>query len=389
MKGLKWIDNLSLKASYGQQGNDDLYDADGNVMYYAWQSLYALAWNDANNPGAVASTLENKNVTWEKNSNLNIGLEGTLFNKRLRFNVEYYYKKTTDMLLNYPLPLSTGFAGYNANVGNMRNTGVEMELTVTPIMNKDWRWDISWMGSTVSNKVLKLTAESPEIVSGVRVIKEGMPINTFYVSKSAGVDPSTGAQLYWAYDKDENGEMIAGSEYITDDYSTAVNCKYYMGSRIPKLYGSISTNLSWKDIDLSVLTTYSIGGKVWESLYRGSMEVQYPTDTWNTNILRRWQKPGDVTDVPRIEIGQTYAANDRFLVNASYFAIKNITLGYTLPRNLVSKAGLQNVRVFGSVDNLALFTHLNGMDPQYNFSGGTDYVYAPNKTWSLGFEVKF
>ena len=119
------------------------------------------------------------------------------------------------------------------------------------------------------------------------------------------------------------------------------------------------------------------------------MEVQYPTDTWNTNILRRWQKPGDVTDVPRIEIGQTYAANDRFLVNASYFAIKNITLGYTLPRNLVSKAGLQNVRVFGSVDNLALFTHLNGMDPQYNFSGGTDYVYAPNKTWSLGFEVKF
>ena len=389
MKGLKWIDNLSLKASYGQQGNDDLYDADGNVMYYAWQSLYALAWNDANNPGAVASTLENKNVTWEKNSNLNIGLEGTLFNKRLRFNVEYYYKKTTDMLLNYPLPLSTGFAGYNANVGNMRNTGVEMELTVTPIMNKDWRWDISWMGSTVSNKVLKLTAESPEIVNGVRVIKEGMPINTFYVSKSAGVDPSTGAQLYWAYDKDENGEMIAGSEYITDDYSTAVNCKYYMGSRIPKLYGSISTNLSWKDIDLSVLTTYSIGGKVWESLYRGSMEVQYPTDTWNTNILRRWQKPGDVTDVPRVEIGQTYAANDRFLVNASYFAIKNITLGYTLPRNLVSKAGLQNVRVFGSVDNLALFTHLNGMDPQYNFSGGTDYVYAPNKTWSLGFEVKF
>ena len=389
MKDLTWIDNLSFKASYGQQGNDDLYDADGNVMYYAWQALYALAWNDANNPGAVASTLENKNITWEKNSNLNIGLEGTLFDKRLRFNVEYYYKKTTDMLLNYPLPLSSGFAGYNANVGNMRNTGVEMELTYAPIVNKDWRWDITWMGSTVSNKVLKLTAESPEIISGVRVIKEGMPINTFYMAKSAGVDPSTGAQLYWAYEKDDNGDMIEGSEYITDDYSLANTCKYYMGSRIPDLYGSIASNLSYKDFDLSVLTTYSIGGKIYESLYRGSMEVQYATDTWNTNILRRWQKPGDVTDVPRVEIGQSYAANDRYLINASYFAIKNITLGYTLPKQIISKAGLQNVRVFASVDNLALFTHLDGMDPQYNFSGGTNYDYAPNRTWTLGFEVKF
>ena len=389
MKDIKWIDNLSFKASYGEQGNDNLYDKDGYITYYAWQGLYELAWNDANNPGAVASTLENKNVSWEKNGNLNIGLEGTLFNSLIRFNVEYYYKKTTDMLLSYPMPLSTGFAGYFANVGDMRNTGVEMELTVSPIKTKDLRWDITWMGSTVSNKVLKLTNESPEIINGVRVIKEGYPLNTFYMSKSAGVDPSTGAQLYWAYKKDDNGDMIPGSEYITSDYSTAVNCKYYQGSRIPDLYGSIATNLSWKGLDFSMLTTYSIGGKIYDSLYRGTMEVDYATDTWNTNALRRWQKPGDITDVPRIEIGQSYAANDRYLIDASYFAIKNITLGYTLPRNIISKAGLSNVRVFTSVDNLALWTHLDGMDPQYSFSGSTDYVYSPNKTWSFGLEVKF
>jgi hypothetical protein len=328
-------------------------------------------------------------VSWEKNSNFNIGLEGTLFDHILHFGIEYYYKKTTDMLLNYPLPLSTGFTGYNANVGNLRNTGVEIELTVTPIKSADWHWDVTWMGATVSNKVLKLTEQSPEIIRGIRVIKEGMPLNTFYMSKSAGVDPATGAQLYWAYEKDDDGEMIPGTEYITSDYSTAVNCKYYLGSRIPDLYGSISSNLSWKGLDLSVLTTYSIGGKIYDSAYRGAMEITYLSSTWHSHALRRWQQPGDITDVPRIELGQSYATNDRYLIDASYFSIKNITLGYTLPRHIVSKAGIQNVRLFTSIDNLKLWSHLNGMDPQYSFSGGTDYDYAPNKTWSIGLEVKF
>ena len=111
--------------------------------------------------------------------------------------------------------------------------------------------------------------------------------------------------------------------------------------------------------------------------------------TWNKNVLRRWQKPGDITDIPRVELNSTRTVTSNYLVDASYFAIKNITLGYTLPKAWMSKAGLSNVRVFASVDNLALFTHLDGMDPQYNFSGGTDYSYAPNKTWTVGLEVKF
>ncbi len=383
MKNVKWVDNLSLKVSYGQQGNDML------TTYYAWQSLYALGWNNGNNIGAVVSTLETKDLSWEKNNNFNVGLEGALFKSRVRFNVEYYYKKTTDMLLNYPMALSTGFDGYNANVGDMRNTGVEAELTVTPIQNKDLRWDVTLMGSTVSNKVLKLTKESPEIINGVRVIKEGMPINTFYVAKTAGVDPATGAQLYWAYEKDDEGNMKPGTEYITSDYSKANASKYYLGSRIPDLYGSISSNLSYRGFDLSVLTTYSIGGKIYDSNYSSLMNLWYLSSTWSKHALRRWQQPGDVTDVPRVEIAGTTISNDRNLVNASYFAIKNITLGYTLPTQLVNRIGLQNIRVFGSVDNLAIWTHLNGMDPQYSFSGYTDYDYVPNKTWTAGLEIRF
>ena len=389
MRDVKWVDNLSFKASYGQQGNDDILDADGASNYYLWQSLYALGWNNGNNIGAVISTLETKELSWEKNNNFNIGLEGTLFDQMLRFNIEYYYKKTTDMLLNYPMALSTGFSGYNANVGDMRNSGLEVELTVTPLKTKDFRWDVTWMGSTVSNKVLKLTQESPEILSGVRIIKEGMPLNTFYIAKSAGVDPATGAQLYWSYEKDDEGNMIAGTEYVTSDYSDASNHKYYLGSRIPDLYGSLSTNFSWKDLDLSILTTYSIGGKIYESLYNSSMNLTYLSSTWHRHALRRWQKPGDITDVPRIEISGFGYATDRYLVNASYFAIKNITLGYSLPRNLVTRAGLQNVRLFTSVDNLALWSHLDGMDPQYSFGGSTNYDYVPNRTWTIGLEVRF
>ena len=381
MEDVEWVNNLSVKVSYGQQGNDDL------GSYYAWQSLYNLSWSNSAQIGGMVSTLENKKVTWEKNNNFNVGFEASLFDSRLSINAEYYNKKTTDMLLSYPMATSTGFNGYNANVGDMRNSGFEFEIKGTPIKTNDFTWNISWMGSTVKNKVLKLTAESPEIISGIYSIKEGQEINTFYMAKSAGVDPATGAQLYWVYDKDENGNII--NERISSDYSKAANSKYYLGSRIPTLYGSLATDFSWKGFDLNILTTYSIGGKIYDSLYAGSMNNMYYNSGWNKHAMRRWQKPGDITDVPRIEVAGSYATNDRFLVDASYFAIKNITLGYTLPKSWLNKVNMNSVRVFASVDNLALFTHLQGMDPQYNFSGSTDYAYTPNKTWSLGVEVNF
>ncbi|MCQ2129015.1 MAG: TonB-dependent receptor [Bacteroidaceae bacterium] len=383
MKSVKWVDNLSFKVSYGEQGNDNL------GSYYAWQSLYNLSYSNGDNVGGVITSLETKDLTWEKNGNFNIGIEGALFDRRVRFNFEYYYRKTTDMLLSYPMALSTGFSGYNANVGDMRNTGVEMELTVTPIKTKDLVWDFTFMGNTVSNKVLKLTQESPEIVSSPFIIKEGMPYNTFYLPKSAGVDPTNGQQLYWAYKKDDDGNKIDGSEYITKNTAEATNSRYYQGSRIPDFYGSIGTNLSWKGIDLSVLTTYSLGGKIYDALYYGSMNVMYINDTWNRSALRRWQQPGDVTDVPRMSFNSTNIVTDRYLIDASYFAIKNITLGYTFPTSLVTSWGLGGLKVFASADNLVQFNHLDGMNPQYNFSGSTSYTYAPNKTISLGIEVKF
>ena len=383
MKNVGWINNLSIKASFGEQGNDML------TTYYAWQSLYDLSYSNATNIGALIASLENQNVSWEKSQNFNAGFDAILFNHRLQLNVDFYNRLTKNMLLNRPMALSTGFTGFMDNVGDMRNRGVEGSIRITPVRTADFEWNITAMATHNKNKVIKLTDEAPELISGVRVIKEGMPIYTYYMPKSAGVDPSNGHSLYWAYEKDDDGNMVPGSEYITDSYSLANTCKYYQGSRQPDIFGSLGTDISWKGLTLSVLTTYSLGGKVFDGLYQSDMNLWYLSSTWNKNMMRRWQKPGDITDVPRASIAESINNTDRFLIDASYFAIKNITLAYALPMSWISKIGMTGARIFGSVDNLALWTHLNGMDPQYNFSGGTNYDYSPNRTYTVGIELNF
>ena len=383
LKDVSWLSNLSLRASYGSQGNDDLQ------TYYAWQFLYDLSYANASANGGRLSTLENKKVTWEKKHTLNIGVDASFFKSRLQMVAEFYHSKTTDLLLNYPMALSTGFKGYSANVGSLRNAGFEFTVKGVIMDKPNFVWDATVMGALNRNKVLKLTQESNQIISGISIIKEGMPIYTFFMAKSAGVDPQTGEQLYYAYEKMEEDGTIVG-EYVTNDYSKAATSKYYLGSREPKLSGSVSMNFRiLKNFDLSVLGTYSIGGKVYDGLYYSSMNTTYTGDTWNRHVLKRWQKPGDVTDVPRVEIGASKTVTDNYLINASYFALKNITVGYNLPQSLVKKINIDNVRVFATFDNIAMFNHLDGMDPQYNFSGGIGYTYAPVKTIAFGLEINF
>ena len=384
-----WLDNLTLKVSYGVQGNDNL------GTYYAWQGLYDYTWPNATDAGAFVTKLENKAVTWEKNGNLNTGIEATMFRGRLALSIEYYNRKTTDMLLENPMAISTGFTGYNANVGSMRNQGLEASIRATVLDKPDFRWDATVMGAFNRNKVLGLTGGQNVITSGIRVIEVGKPIYTFYLPKTAGVDPATGKQLYYAYwtkgvnDKGEPGNVRC-DEYITDDASMATLSKYYHGSREPKLFGSIGSNfVLYKNIDFSFLTTYSIGGYVYDGLYNGSMYVQYAGNNWHKNAKRRWQKPGDKTDVPMLEVAGTYATSDNSLIDASYFAIKNITIGYTLPKRWLSKLDIESLRIYASFDNIAMFNHMDGMDPQYNFTGSVAYSYAPSRVIAFGLDLNF
>lgn len=385
MKSLKWINNLSVKASYGVQGNDRLLDANGNDIYYAWQSFYSLSNPNNTMNGVTLSSLENKELKWEKNGNLNVGVEGRLFN-RVSFSVEWYQRKTSDMLMSFPMATSLGFDGYNKNIGSMRNRGWDMSVATDIFQQPDFGWRLTLMGSVVKNKVLKL-ADKPEIINGSYIIREGETINSFYTATAAGVDPATGEQLYWVWDTDENGNR--GEKYVTSDASKAMACKEIQGSRIPDLYGSFSNEFRYKNFDLSVLCTYSIGGKVLDGVYRTLLYGNYVGSARSKHLERAWKQPGDITDIPRIEIGKSYITTNNDLIDASYLAIKNISLGYTFPGKLIQKWGMNNLRLSAAADNVVLFNCLKGMNPQYNFSGGTSFGYVPVRTVSLGIDVTF
>ena len=375
MKNADWVDNITVKASYGVQGNESV------GSYYAYHGYYNINISDSGY-GFSIGALENPALSWEKNANFNAGVEFSLFNQRLTGSIEYYNRKTYDMLLDRPMAFSTGFDSYLENIGSMRNTGWEISLTGVLLQKKDLRWDLTVMGSTVNNEVLELTPETPEIVGSTQIITPGYPLYSFYMPRFAGVDPATGQALYWAKDKD-------GNEFVTSESSVANQNKEIIGSRLPKIYGSIGTNFSWKGLDLSILTTYSIGGYVYDSIYANTMQVMYTGNTFHRHTLRAWTKPGDITDVPRNEVKSGGVSSTRFLVDASYFSIKNITLGYSLPKSVVNKIGLKNLRIFASVDNLAIFTHMQGMNPSYNLSGGTSFVYYPSRTFAAGLDIKF
>ena len=383
MKDITWIDNLTARLSYGELGNDSI------GSYYAWQSFYDLTYANATNPGALVSSLANPDVSWEKKGSWNAGIEGAFFHKVLNLTLEYYNSKTSDMLLSFPMAASTGFTGYNANVGSMRNQGFEGTFKVNWLNKADFRASSTLMTYLNRNKVLHLTGESDTITSGAYVIKEGMPIYTYYVPKAAGVDPANGQLLYYAYETDKDGNKVEGSDYITSDQAAANASKYYLGSREAKIQGSFGSDFQWKSFDFSFLTTFSVGGKVYDSLYASSMETTYTGDTWNRHILRRWQKPGDETDVPAVLSNSGRLAADRWLVDASYFAIKSVQLGYTLPTKWTKKAGIKSLRLFAVGDNIALFSKLQGLNPQYNLTGGTNWSYTPTRTYSIGVDINF
>lgn len=382
MKDLDWVDNLTLRLSYGQLGNDSL------DSYYAWQSLYDLTYANATNPGAVVASLENQEVSWEKKNSWNAGIEGTFFDRFLNLTAEFYTQTTTDMLLSLPMPTSTGFNGYNSNIGSMRNNGFETTLKFNWVNTKDLKISSTLMTFLNRNKVIALTSDDT-ITSGNRVIEVGKPIYTFYMPKFGGVDSETGNLLYWAYDVDDNGDKVVDSDYLTDDYSKAASSYYYFDSREPKLQGSFGSDFQWKAFDFSFLTTFSFGGNVYDSLYASSMEVTYDGDTWNRDILKRWQKPGDVTDVPAVIVGADRISTSKFLIDASYFAIKSVQFGYTLPTKVAKAIDMKSLRVFAAGDNICMFSKLQGLNPQYNFSGGTNWSYTPTRTFSLGVDINF
>ena len=385
LKGIGWMDNLKIKASFGEQGNDGI----GN--YYGWQSLYSFDdTNNGNLNGAIHSQLENRELQWEKNANMNAGIEFGFFG-RLRGSVEYFTRASSNLLFSVPLPQSTGISSKWANIGTMTNKGIEVQLSYDVLKINDLLWTIDLNLTSYKNEITKMPigpdGKPQEIITGTKKLAEGHSLYDFWLRDYAGVDQQDGSALYYKDVKDADGNV---TETVTEKNQNLASY-YYVGSSIPKAYGSFTNTVSWKGFSLSALVTYQVGGKMYDSNWAALMHTGAFGSHWSSDILNRWQKEGDITDVPRLQNNYTAgtAASSRYLTDASFLSLRNLTVSYSLPSALIRKIDLQELRIFASGDNLGLLTHRKGMDPQQSFGGTADFTYIPSKIVSLGINLTF
>lgn len=388
-----WVDELKLKLSYGEQGNDNITDLDGRDQY-----LYTNTYNVVTSNGEPAltpKTMGNRDVTWEKGGNFNVGTDFSLFKGRLTGSAEYFYRKTSDMLFYFPLPTSYGYTGYYANIGDMRNSGFEFDLDGAPIKTKDLEWRINLNLTTYGNKITRLPEERRTMTvdgisgfsSGNYFYGEGKSIYTWYMPKYAGVDPETGEALYYKDVTDANGN-VTGQEK-TADYSEAT--EHLCGTALPDVYGGFGTSVSWKGLDASVNFTYQLGGKVFDSSYAESMELTRGR-IFHEDMLNAWSETNKSSNIPRIQFNDSYTAatSDRFLTSGSYLCLQDFTVGYTLPKDWTFKIGLSKVRFYVQGNNLFLWSKRQGLDPRQSVTGETNATYySPIRTVSGGISVSF
>ena len=385
-----WVNMLKLKASYGSQGNDNI----GNYLYTDTYSI-------ENNNGEIAVLFGQKgnpNITWETKTNLNIGTEFGFWNNRLSGSVDFFNRKTSDMLFAFSVPSSLGYSSYYANVGDMVNRGVEVELNADLIRTKNVLWSFNLNLTHVKNEVTYLAPEHKSTtvegykgyIDGSYFVGEGLPLYTYYLRSYAGVDPETGASLWYKDVKGDDGKITRTK---TSDYTSAT--RYLHDSAIPSVYGGFSTSVSAYGVDFSISFNYQIGGKVYDSGYASFMSSPYGTTVgtnYHKDILKAWTPENKGSDIPRLQYGDQYttSVSDRFLTDASYLNISNINVGYTLPSKITQKFGVQKLRVYLACDNVVYWSKRQGLDPRYSFTGATNFSnYSPIRTISGGVTVQF
>ena len=391
LKKTSWINLMKLKASYGEQGNEAVRNIDGSPNYYVYQNLYSLSFANVGAPGSFPNGKSPSPATWETSKNLNFGVEFTLFNKRLQGSVEYFDRRSDGLLFDIRLPLSTGVSSILKNVGTMKNVGYELQLGYNAIRHKNFDWRIDFNITTYKNTITKLPDEYPNGVisasDGTKKFVVGHGARDFYLREFAGVDAATGDALYYKGGVDQSGKMT-GARTVTTDFTQA--SQYFVGgSSIPKFSGGLTNSFKYKNIELSFLLTYSYGAKFYDGNYAGLMHNGDYGIAWHTDILNRWQKPGDLTNVPRVQNGLSANGSSRYLFDGSYLNIRNVTLGYNLPKASLKKLNLSGFQIFSNIDNVWLFTAKKGANPQNNFNGTNDATYPPFRTVVFGVNVNF
>ena len=388
---VNWVDMLKLKASIGSQGNDNI----GNYLY---TDTFTLS-NNQDSPAISFGVKGNKEITWETNTNFNAGVDFDLLRGRVSGTVEYFYRKTSDMLFWFTTPVSLGYSGYYDNIGDMRNSGIEFSANVGLYRNDNINWNFYFNLTHYTNKITMLppdkkskTVEGYEgYANGTRFVGEGLPLNTFYIPKYAGVDSETGRSMWYKDVLDENDKVI-GRE-ITTDYAEAT--QYLCGAPTPDVYGGFGTSIDFYGFDFSASFTYSIGGLSYDSGYAGFMTS--PTSrsvgaNFHKDVIKGWTPENKDSDIPRFQFEDQYTSSDsdRFLTNASYLNFQNAQFGYTLPERVTKKMHINRLRVYVACDNIIYWSCRQGFDPRFSFSGTTNSaVNSPVRTVSGGINLTF
>lgn len=407
MKGVKWLDYLKWRVSYGETGNDNILQSTTlpNTFasnYYPYQSLYDLGVNNGTEAGMAFSSYGNKLLKWETQASFDLAAEFGLF-RWLTGSVEYFQKNSRDLLFNVPQVLSSGNSSVWRNVGEVSNRGVELALNFKFIDTPDWTWKFGGHATFLKNKIQKMPGSQPEIIDGTRKLKVGESLYNFWLKDFRGVNPENGFVQY-AFDS-KNAKWNPKTCFVNEQgdsltYNNSYARYHYAGSPLPKVYGGLNTSLRYKNIELAAVISYSIGGKVYNTGYQVLMYNGKYGQHLHADIRKRWQKPGDVTDVPRLTdsesaeattglklADQANATSDRWLVDASYLNVKSVTLRYRLPRILLNKLGIQEADIFAAGDNLYLWTAMKGMDPRQLFKGVISVSNTPARTFTLGLSL--
>ncbi|WP_343695525.1 TonB-dependent receptor [Flavobacterium sp.] len=400
-KNYPWIDDLKLRASIGQVGNDSHTISDTNdagtkingLNYYVSQPTYSLGYDNGNEGGILIYAAAAPDLKWEVNTQKDLALEFGLFKNRLKGSVEYYNRNTDGLIFSVPNPLSSGLDYRVENIGSMVNKGLEVGLDGVIVKTKDFSWNLNINASTINNKITKLP--QGEIIDGSKKLAVGHSIYDYWLRDWYGVDPADGYALFVADPKFVNGTdssiRVVNGVNVTTDQNKALY--HYAGSAIPDLFGSFGNTFKYKGLQLNVVCSYQIGGQMYDTNYAALMHTgnNYGS-ALSTDALRRWQKPGDITDVPRLDINRNTpaaAASDRWLKGSDYLSLRQINLSYKVPSEFISKFEIDNASIYINGENLLLFTKRQGMDPTQTFDGTTQNRYIPSRVISLGVNLNF
>lgn len=375
LKTMAWLDRLNIKASYGVYREEPVL----------FNRLY--------------TPINSENLSYFGNTYsypiFNTGIDIQIY-KRLSLTAEYY-NKTCENLIPHDV-YATGF-DYTALLPvYTRNQGWEFTIHADIITNKSFNWQLTCIGQTIKNTIIKIgmTVISPnpsgnleeieELRIRTRILKKGEALNTFYIPSFAGVDGSNGNALYLVYDTDYSDKQNA-EPYLSTDKNKATRSPMMQGNRLPDFVGSFTNNFGFLNhFALSVQCNYSIGGKVLDYVYADFMQPGTYGYNFHKDMGRAWKQPGDITDVP-LSTNDWNPISTSCLLDASYFSIKHISLSYRLPQALTQKIKIDSVRLFVNIENVAMFSTLKGMNPQYNFAGTTTYGYMPVRTSSFGIDI--